>query len=110
MKKLIFSILFMCLSFGVYASGSVLINGKQIKSKEEVHTILAKGLNFPKYYGKNFDALYDLLITDVSGESIIKIKNANLLKIKLGAEFVQELIETIGQASEENPRVILLLE
>ena len=110
MKKFAFSILLMCLSCEVFASGNVLLNGKQIKTKEELHTALAKGLNFPKYYGKNLDALYDVLSTDVSGESIIKVKNVNFLRLKLGTEFVQEFLETIGQASEENPRVILLLE
>lgn len=98
------------LSFQAMASGTVLINGKEIKSQEHLHTTLAKELNFPRQYGKNLDALYDTLITDFSGQTIIKIKFVSFLKSKLGPEYVEALIQSIMDASDDNSKVVLVLE
>lgn len=100
----------MLMSFQVMASGSVLINGKEIKSQDHLHTILAKQLNFPNHYGKNLDALYDMLSTDFSGQTVIKIKFVSILKSKLGSDYTDALIQAIMDASEDNPKVILVLE
>lgn len=37
------------------------LNLKNITGEEAIHEALAKKLNFPEYYGANWDALYDLL-------------------------------------------------
>lgn len=39
----------------------VVLNGENIKSREELHTFLAEAFHFPEWYGKNLDALYDCL-------------------------------------------------
>lgn len=98
------------LSFQLMASGSVLINGKEIKNRDQLHTLFARQLNFPRTYGKNLDALYENLSSDYAGESIIKIKHVNLLKAKLGTEYIDAMIQAIMDAAEENPHVILVLE
>jgi RNAse (barnase) inhibitor barstar len=98
------------LSFQVMASGTVLINGKEIKSREQLHSIFAKQLNFSKLYGKGMDSLYDNLSADYSSESIIKIKHVSLLKAKLGTEYIDSMIQAIMDAAEDNPHVILVLE
>lgn len=98
------------LSYQVMASGSVLINGKEIKSREQLHILLAKQLSFPGYYGKNLDSLYDVLSSDFTGDNIIKIKHVNMLKAKLGPEYIDGFIQAIMDASEDNPRIILVLE
>lgn len=98
------------LSFQVMASGSVLINGKEIKSQDHLHSTLAKELNFPRHYGKTLDALYDTLSTDHSGQTIIKIKFVSILKSKLGADYTDALIQAIMDASDDNPKVVLVLE
>jgi ribonuclease inhibitor len=110
MKKL--ALLFISLTFSLqlFASGSVVLNGKNIKNKAHLHEVLARGLDFPPYYGKNLDALFDILVSDFSAESVIKIKNLVFLKKKLGSEYTQEFLEVIGAASEANPRIILILE
>ena len=46
------------------------IDGKLIKS--EGHDYLKEALNFPDYYGKNLDALYDCL-TEIGVETKIKL-------------------------------------
>ena len=79
MKNAIVALSGMLLSFQVMASGSVLINGKEIKSQDHLHKTLAKELNFPHHYGKTLDALYDTLSTDFSGQTIIHIKYLSIL-------------------------------
>lgn len=97
-------------SLQAFASGTVLIDGKEIKNREQLHATFAKNLKFPAYYGKTLDGLYDILSTDYSGETIIKFKHLNILKAKLSTEYVEGLVQTIMDAAEENNRVILLLE
>lgn len=43
----------------------VVIIGEQISSPEDLLQVIGLGLEFPEYYGKNKDALFDLL-TDLS--------------------------------------------
>lgn len=110
MKNAMIALGGLLLSFQVMASGSVLINGKEIKSQDHLHTTLARELNFPKNYGKNLDALYDTLSTDYSGQTIIKIKFVSILKSKLGHDYIEALIQAIMDASDDNPKVVLVLE
>ena len=100
----------MLMSFQIMASGSALINGKEIKTQLDFHTELAKQLNFSKTYGKNLDSLYYALITGSENQNIIKIKHLSILKSKLGADNVEALIQIILDASQDNPKVVLLVE
>ena len=109
-KKALVILVGMLFTLQVMASGSVLINGKDIKNHNDLHTSFAKQLSFPLNYRKNLDALYDILSTDYSGESIIKIKHLNLLKAKIGTEYMEAFVASIREAAEENPRIILVLE
>lgn len=97
-------------SLQAFASGTVLINGKEIKTREQLHTLISKQLKFPTYYGKTLDSLYDILSADIIGDSVIKFKHLNILKARLGSEYVEALVQTIMDAAEDNNRVILLLE
>ena len=110
MKKAFLALGGMLMSFQIMAAGSVMINGKEIKSRDHLHTVLAKELSFPSYYGKNLDSLYDVLSTDFKGQTVIKIKFIQILKSKLGADYIEALIQVIMDASEDNPRIVLLLE
>ena len=110
MRKRMIALGGMLMSFQLLASGSILINGKEIKSQDHLHTLFAKQLNFPTSYGKNLDALYDVLSADVSGQTMIKFKSLSILKSKLGAEYTDAFIQAIMDASEDNPKIVLLLE
>ncbi len=39
----------------------IILEGKRLKGREETHDYLARMLEFPEYYGRNLDALYDCL-------------------------------------------------
>jgi ribonuclease inhibitor len=97
-------------SLQAFATGTVLINGKEIKTRDQLHMLVAKQLKFPGYYAKTLDSLYDILSTDLNGDSIIKFKHLNILKARLGSEYVEDFVQTIMDAAEDNNRVIILLE
>lgn len=50
----------------------VTIDTNQLQTMEQIHEYLAKELNFPPYYGKTLDALYDCL-TDITEETEIEL-------------------------------------
>lgn len=110
MKKVLITLMFLIVTVNSFASGSVLLNGKTIKTKQDLHKILAKDLHFPKFYGNNLDALFDTLVVDVSGETIIKLKFIDIMKKRLGTEYVDTLIETLSEAADENAKVIIVFE
>ena len=105
-KKTIIMLLVFVFSFQVIASGAIIINGKEIKNRDQLHALFSKKL----INGKNFDSLYETLSTDYSGDSIIKINHVNLLKAKLGSEYIDAKIQAIMDAAADNPHVILVLE
>jgi RNAse (barnase) inhibitor barstar len=92
------------------ASGTVSINGKDFKTRDQLQTHIAKELNFSHFYGKTLDSLYDALSTDNSSESIIKIKHVSILKAKLGTIYVDGMVDAIRNAAEDNPKIILVIE
>ena len=50
----------------------VTIDTSKLTTMDQIHEYLAKELNFPPYYGKTLDALYDCL-TDITEETEIEL-------------------------------------
>jgi ribonuclease inhibitor len=65
----------------------VTIQGEDIKSEPEFHVAISKALNFSSYYGKNLDALWDVLSTDVERPLTLIWKNSQLSKAHLANTF-----------------------
>ena len=63
-----------------------IIDGKINKSVKSIHEKLAADLDFGPYYGKNLDALWDVLTTDVERPFEICIVNIDEFET-LGDEF-----------------------
>jgi len=61
----------------------IVIDGSKILDEKSFHEFLAKNLEFPYWYGKNLDALWDL-ITDGYGNLEIEWVNAEVSKNTLG--------------------------
>lgn len=83
----------------------VTLNCKEMTSKEATHTYLAMKLDFPNYYGKNLDALWDILST-VSEPLRIKLLNVENLKAYLG-DYGQSLLDVLYEAAEFNQKIMI---
>ena len=56
----------------------VILDCEKLLRRKQAHLYLAEMLDFPDYYGKNLDALYDCL-TEL-GECAIELKGADILQ------------------------------
>ena len=74
------------------------IDCTQLKDRASAHEYLAKVFSFPEWYGKNLDALFDLL-RDL-GDCTVIIENTDALST-LGV-YGEALISTIKDAAKEN--------
>ena len=84
------------------------IDCSTIETKADFHAALASGLSFPEYYGKNLDALYDLLTS--AGEAMtIVLSNGKFVENNLGG-YGSALLATIREAAEDNPNIELIEE
>lgn len=73
----------------------IILQGNMLVDAESAHSYLAEELDFPEYYGRNLDALYDCL-TDLRD---IKIKievNGN------ENAYLIHILQVFEDASEEN--------
>ncbi len=78
----------------------VIIDAELIISRDQLHDTLFEKLNFPEWYGRNLDALYDMLTA--CGETHLKIKNHEALQSNLGS-YGGLLLRVFKEASDENP-------
>ena len=75
-----------------------ILDGENILNKEMLHDTLAAALDFPDWYGRNLDALYDCL-TDLAEETEIRFRNEQALAEHLGnyAGALKKVICTPGE-------------
>lgn len=63
------------------------LDGACVLSEKEFHFIISLSLNFGPYYGKNLDALWDRLSTDIERPVKIIWLNSELSRVGLGNYF-----------------------
>ena len=78
-----------------------------IANKEELHDRLAQLLELPEYYGRNLDALYDVL-TDRGEQTILWVYPDEAADTRLGG-YLSALLDTLQDASAENPAVSICI-
>ncbi len=78
----------------------VLIRGIDFESIEEIHDYIAEELSFPSYYGKNLDALYDVL-TDICQETRICIDLTDTENEEI-RDYLLRMEEVMEDAAAEN--------
>lgn len=83
---------------------TVLLNGKRMTNKKELHLYLKRKLGFPDYYGKNLDALWDLLST-ISDSMGIILFNKEYIEEFLG-DYGNSLIKVFQESSESNEKIV----
>ena len=65
----------------------VQIDGDKINSENDFHDVISKELDFPDYYGRNWDALWDCLSGHAETDVLITISCSSSMKNKLGKDF-----------------------
>ncbi len=63
------------------------LNGKDIRSLDDLYDQLSNQLSFPAHFGRNLDALWDVLSADMGGPFEIEWKHANESKKTMGKDF-----------------------
>jgi len=65
----------------------ILIDGTNVKDEKDFHSLISSALSFSSYYGRNLDALFDVLSTDVERPITLIWKNSEVSKINMGDDF-----------------------
>ena len=81
----------------------IFLDACQMTSKSDAHNYIKKMLNFPDYYRKNLDALWDLLGSRSKMTSIFLLHEEKLYE-NLG-EYGKKLAEVFKEAAESNPYI-----
>lgn len=81
----------------------VKLAGKSIRSLDEFYDEIAKKLRFPDYFGRNLDALWDVLTTDVKGPVELAWEDSEVSKKSMGKNFekVAALLRDVGKERED---------
>ena len=69
------------------APKKVRFQGKAIRSLDEFYDEIARKLHFPDHFGRNLDALWDVLTTDVKGPVELVWEGADASKKSMGKDF-----------------------
>lgn len=81
----------------------VILDGKDMNSREMTHTYLKRKLKLSGYYGANLDALWDILST-YSQPIVIELENEEKLIESLG-DYGKSIIQVFEDAEEENGNI-----
>jgi ribonuclease inhibitor len=63
------------------------LNGKDIRSLDDFYDQLSSRLSLPEHFGRNLDALWDVLSADMEGPFEIEWKHANDSRKAMGKDF-----------------------
>ncbi len=78
----------------------IVLDGGAAGDRRELHRYLRERLELPETYGRNLDALYDLL-TDICGETVIRLERPQLFADQLGW-YGKRLLRVFEDAAEAN--------
>ena len=86
----------------------LIIDGSALPEAAAVHDLFTRALDLPEWYGRNLDALYDVLTE--RGEPLrLLVRNQEALAAGLG-EYAEDLLRTLADAAAENPALTLVSE
>lgn len=76
------------------------IPGDQFTTEEELHEFLQEHFNFPHYYGKNLDALYDAL-SEITEKTQVIVSSSIADEANLG-EYGENFLTVLEEAAQDN--------
>ncbi|SUW65721.1 Ribonuclease inhibitor [Buttiauxella agrestis] len=83
------------------SKNDIIIDGLHIYTESDVHRVLAELLDFGPYYGRNLDALWDRLSTDIERPIKITWLNSGLSKERLGESF-EKIIQIFERTKQQD--------
>ena len=83
----------------------LIIDLSKFKDMKALHRYLAKGLDFPDYYGNNLDALADCL-DEVEGDMTLVLMNVDAMDSWSGGK-KEAFLGVLENASRENPNIAI---
>ena len=86
---------------------AIMLDGKAMVDRPAAHSHLAQRLDLPTYYGRNLDALYDVL-TEIGTDTELILEDPAAVVENLG-KYGEALLSTMQEATEENPHLIITL-
>ena len=81
----------------------IILDGRLMTDRAALHDCLAEKFAFPDYYGRNLDALYDLLAA-FPEPVCVTLMNANQLIAHLG-RYGSAFLRTMEDVSRDNARM-----
>ena len=84
------------------------LDGREMRDRATTHNYLKEHLNLPDYYGRNLDALYDLLTENGEGRTII-LSHKSEMEQQL-SHYAVALLDTFQDAAEKNPALNFICE
>ena len=85
---------------------TIVLDCAQMIGREAAHDYLARELSFPEWYGRNLDALYDLL-TGYVGPVRLELVSVRALEALGG--YGRALLSTMEEAAGEAPGLELVI-
>ena len=71
------------------------IDFRQIQYYQEFHVIIKHALDFPDYYGCNWDAFWDCITAFLGRPTHIEILGLDVVERKFGADTTQKMLEIL---------------
>ncbi|WP_283673836.1 barstar family protein [Butyricicoccus sp. Marseille-Q5471] len=85
----------------------LLLDAETLYTRDQLHDAFAGAFGFPAGYGRNLDALYDLLTA--LPRTRLTLRHAEMLVINLG-NYGDLTLRVLAGAAAENPGFILITE
>lgn len=85
------------------------LNGLAIHSLDDLYDQLSNRLSLPAHFGRNLDALWDVLSTDVEGPFKIVWKHSDDSKKSMGKDF-ERVVKLLQELEEERDDFQLTIE
>ena len=85
---------------------TIVLGGEQMLTRQSLHSHLSEQLGLPEYYGRNLDALYDLL-TERGSPVRLVMWHRNTFLAEVG-QYGAALCRTLEDASRANPNLKVL--
>ncbi|CNI06945.1 Ribonuclease inhibitor [Yersinia aldovae] len=79
----------------------IILDGNRIHSSDDFHNILFQELDLGPYYGKNLNALWDRLSTDIERPVKIIWLNSEFSKKVLG-EYFDKIVQIFEQVKQQD--------